>query len=300
MPHSLWNGTIAFGMVRVPVKLYSATESKAIQFHERHIGDGAPIEHRRICAKEHREVPYEEVVKGFETTTGRFVVLSKEEIAAADGPGAHLLEIEHFVCREEIDPVFYERTYYLGPGALGEGSYDLLYAALSRSDRVGVGRFVFHNRARLAAVTALGDVIRLHTMRFADELVGVRELDIPAPGRKPGKREIEMANTLVEQLSAPFEPDDYADTYRDAVMELIRRKASGEEIEVSATENLVESDDLLAALKASLERAPNKSKGGNGKRGEIKHDEAGSGGKLKQDKAGSGGKAKRVKSRSRD
>jgi DNA end-binding protein Ku len=289
MPHSLWNGTIAFGMVRVPVKLYSATESKAIQFHERHLDDGASIEHRRICVKENREVPYAEVVKGFETASGRFVVLSKEEIAAADGPGAHLLEIEHFVCREEIDPVYYERTYYLGPGDLGEDSYRLLYAALSRSDRVGVGRFVFHNRARLAAVSALEDVICLHTMRFADELVGARELDIPAPGRKPGKREIDMADTLVEQLSAPFEPDDYADTYRDAVMELIRRKASGEEIEVSATENLVESDDLLAALKASLEGVPGKTKRGKATRGKAKHN-----------KDGRGVTAKRVKSRSGD
>lgn len=289
MPHSLWNGTIAFGMVRVPVKLYSATESKAIQFHERHVGDGASIEHRRICAKEDREVPYAEVVKGFETASGRFVVLSKEEIAAADGPGAHLLEIEHFVCREEIDPVYYERTYYLGPGDLGEDSYRLLYAALSRADRVGIGRFVFHNRARLAAVGALEDVICLHTMRFADELVGARELDIPAPGRKPGKREIDMADTLVEQLSGPFEPGDYADTYRDAVMELIRRKASGEEIEVSATEKPVESNDLLAALKASLERVP-----GKAKRGKATH------GKAKHNKDGRGGKAKRVKSRSGD
>jgi DNA end-binding protein Ku len=291
MPRSLWNGTIAFGLVRVPVKLYSATESRAIRFHERHVGDGAAIEHRRICVREDREVPYEEVVKGFELASGRFVVLSKEEIAAADGPGAHLLEIEHFVCREQIDPVYYERTYHLGPGALGADSYRLLHAALKRSDRVGVGRFVFHNRARLVGVSVLEDVICLHTMRFADELLGARELDIPAPRRKPGKREIEMADTLVAQLSAPFEPEDYTDTYRDAVMDLMRRKALGEEIEAPETDTPLASMDLLATLKASLEGAGAKAKASRPRRGASKGDKPRRG-------ATNGAKPKRVKPRS--
>src|SRR5580693_4998155 len=227
MPRSLWNGTVAFGLVRVPVKLYSATQSKRIPLRERHVSDGAAIEHRRLCVKEGREVPYSELVKGYEVSAGSYVVLTKEEIAAADGPEAHVVEIEHFVSREEIDPAYYERAYYLGPGKLGEEPYRLLQAALRRSDRVGIGRFVFHNKAHLVAVRALEDVLALHTMRFADELVDPRELDLKPPQRKPSKREVAAARVLVEQLGARFQPHRYHDTYRKAVLELIERKARG-------------------------------------------------------------------------
>jgi DNA end-binding protein Ku len=254
MPRSLWNGTIAFGMVRVPVKLYSATESRAVRFRERHATDGAAIEHRRVCVQEGREIPYGETVKGFEVSSGSFVTLSKEEIATADGPGAHMIEIEHFAGREEIDPVFYDRAYNLGPGKLGDEAYLLLHAALQRSNRVGIGRFVFHNKAHLVALRALEDVIALHTMRFADELVPTSDLDIPAPQRKPSKLEVAAAGALVEQLSASFQPDDYKDTYRVALLELIERKARGETIDAPEAEEIAPEDDLLGALQASLER----------------------------------------------
>jgi DNA end-binding protein Ku len=254
MPRSLWNGTIAFGMVRVPIKLYSATESKAIRFRERHIADGAAIEHRRVCVQEGKEIPYAETVKGFEVSSGAYITLSKEEIAAADGPGAHMLEIEHFARRDEIDPVYYERTYHLGPGKLGDDSYRLLHAALKRSDRVGIGRFVFHNKAQLVALRALADVIALHTMRFADELVPAEDLDIPVPARKPSKLEISAAQALVDQLSSSFQPDEYEDTYREALLELIERKARGETIAAPERETIAPEDDLLGALRASLER----------------------------------------------
>jgi DNA end-binding protein Ku len=254
MPRSLWNGTIAFGMVRVPVKLYSATESKAVRFRERHCTDGAAIEHRRVCMQEGKEVPYGETVKGFEVSSGSYVTLSKEEIAAADGPGAHMIEIEHFVGREEIDPVYYDRAYRLGPGKLGDDSYLLLQAALKRSERVGIGRFVFHNKAHLLALRALEDVIALHTMRFADELVPVDDLEIPAPQRKPSKLEVAAAGALVEQLSASFQPDDYEDTYRAALLELIERKARGETIDAPEAEEIAPEADLLEALQESLER----------------------------------------------
>jgi DNA end-binding protein Ku len=254
MPRSLWNGTIAFGMVRVPVKLYSATESKAVRFRERHATDGAAIEHRRVCVQEGREIPYGETVKGFEVSSGSYVTLSKEEIASADGPGAHMIEIEHFAGREEIDPVYYDRAYNLGPGKLGDESYLLLHAALKRSERVGIGRFVFHNKAHLVALRALEDVIALHTMRFADELVPTSDLEIPAPQRKPSKLEVAAAGALVEQLSASFRPDDYADTYRAALLELIERKARGETIDAPEAEEIAPEDDLLGALQASLER----------------------------------------------
>jgi DNA end-binding protein Ku len=254
MPRSLWNGTIAFGMVRVPVKLYSATESKAVRFRERHSTDGAAIEHRRICTQEGKEVPYGETVKGFEVSSGSYVTLSKEEIAAADGPGAHMIEIEHFVGREEIDPVYYDRAYRLGPGKLGDDSYLLLQAALKRSERVGIGRFVFHNKAHLLALRAVEDVIALHTMRFADELVPAGEVEIPTPQREPSKPEVSAARALVDQLSSSFQPEEYEDTYRAALLELIERKARGERIAAPEPVQIAPEDDLLGALQASLER----------------------------------------------
>jgi DNA end-binding protein Ku len=253
MPRSLWNGTIAFGMVRVPVKLYSATESKAVRFRERHSVDGAAIEHRRVCVQEGKEIPYGETVKGFEVSSGSYVTLSKEEIATADGPGAHMIEIEHFANRAEIDPVYYERAYRLGPGKLGDDSYLLLHAALKRSDRVGIGRFVFHNKAHLVALRAIDEVIALHTMRFADELVPPADMDIPKPRRKPSKLEVSAAQALVDQLSSSFQPDEYEDTYREALLELIERKARGETIAAPEPEEIAPEDDLLEALRASLE-----------------------------------------------
>jgi len=254
MPRSLWNGTIAFGMVRVPVKLYSATESKAVRFRERHCTDGGAIEHRRVCVQEGKEIPFGETVKGFEVSTGSYVTLSKEEIAAADGPGAHMIEIEHFVGREEIDPVYYDRAYRLGPGKFGDDSYLLLQAALKRSERVGIGRFVFHNKAHLLALRALEDVIALHTMRFADELVPAGEVEIPTPQREPSKPEVSAARALVDQLSSSFQPEEYEDTYRAALLELIERKARGETIAAPEPVQIAPEDDLLGALQASLER----------------------------------------------
>jgi DNA end-binding protein Ku len=253
-PRSLWNGTIAFGLVRVPVKLHSATESKTISFRERHVTDGAAIEHRRICVKEDREVPHSEVVKGFEVSAGSYVVLSKEEIAVADGTEAHVIDVEHFVAAEEIDPAYYERSYYLSPGRLGDEAYRMLHAALKRSARVGIGRFVFHNKAHLVAVRALEEVIALHTMRFADEFVPERELDMVEPEKEPTKLEVDTARLLVEQLAASFDPSAYENTYRDAVLGVIERKARGERIEAPEPERASEEGELLGALRASLEQ----------------------------------------------
>ncbi|HEV3094279.1 MAG TPA: Ku protein [Solirubrobacteraceae bacterium] len=254
MPRSLWNGTIAFGLVRVPVKLHSATESKRIAFKERHAADGAAIEHRRVCVKERKEVPYDEIVKGFEVSAGSYVVLSKEELAIADGPQARVVEIDHFVAEEEIDPIFYERAYYLSPGKLGEEPYRVLHAALLASGKVGIGRFVFHNKEHLAAVRALGDAIVMQTMRFADEIVPESQLELPRSLGRASKLEVDTAQLLIDQLDAEFEPDRYKDTYRDAVMALIERKARGEAIEPAAREPVTREADLLDVLKRSIEQ----------------------------------------------
>jgi DNA end-binding protein Ku len=250
-PRSIWNGTITFGLVNVPVKLYSAIESKTVRFNEVHARDGARIEHRRICPKQDKEVSYDEIVKGFEVSEERYVVLDKDEIKAAAGDRGKVVHITELVDVHEIDPVFYEKTYFVGSRD-EENAYRLLLEALRRSGRAGIGRFTFHDREYLAAIRALEDVLALHTLRFHDELVPVDELDIGAPGKAPSKPEIDMARRLVSSRETKFKPEDFEDTYREAVLDLIKRKAKGEEIDLAEQEEPEHGDDLLAALKASV------------------------------------------------
>jgi DNA end-binding protein Ku len=250
-PKSIWNGTVTFGLVNVPIKLYSATESKTVHFREVHARDGAKIEHRRICSKEDKEVPYEEVVKGYEIDPDHHVVLDKEEVKAAAGDRGKVIHLEDFVEDAEIDPVFYEKTYYVGSRD-DEDAYRLLHEALRRSGRAGIGRFSFHDREYLVALRAGDDLLVLHTMRFHDEVVDAGDLDMPSARKKPSKREVEMAGRLVESLHQDFDPEDYEDSYREAVLDLIKRKAKGEEIDLAAQEEPAHGDDLEAALEASL------------------------------------------------
>lgn len=250
-PRSIWNGTLSFGMVNVPVKLFSATESKTVHFHEVHAKDGARIEHRKICPKEDEEVPKEEIVKGYELADGKYVVLEQDEIKAAAGDRGKVVRLEEFVEADDIDPVFFEKTYYLGSRD-DEDAYRLLYEALRRSGRAGIGRFSFHNREYLAAVRALDDVLALHTLRFHDEIVDADDLELPPLRKRPGKKEQGMATKLIDMLHEDFDPASYEDTYREAVLDLIKRKAKGEEIDLTAEEEPEHGDDLAAALEASL------------------------------------------------
>jgi DNA end-binding protein Ku len=249
-PRSIWNGTITFGLVNVPIKLYSATESKTVHFNEVHAKDGAQIEHRRICPKEDREVDYDEVVKGYEVAPDRYVVLEKDEIKAAAGDRGKVIHLIEFVEAGEIDPVFFDRTYFVGSRD-AKDAYRLLHEALRRSGRAGIGRFSFHDREYLVAVRALDEVMALHTLRFHDEVVSPDELDVPSRGRGPNRREVQMATKLVDSLQEEFRPEKYEDTYRESVLELIKRKAAGKEIDLTAQEE-PEHDDLEAALSASL------------------------------------------------
>ncbi len=252
MARSIWNGTIAFGLMTVPVKLHTATDSKTVHFHQVHLDDGARIEHRRFCSKEDKEVPYKQVVKGYEVAEDEYVVLDKEEIAAAAGDGAHRIDVEHFVDAADIDPIFYDKTYYLGAGDDGEDAFRLLRKALEQSGKVAIGRWVFHDRERLVAVRPLDGVLAMGTLNFHDEVVEPDDLDLPSPQKNPTKRELEMAGKLVKSLEAKFEPHKYSDSYRDAVLEVIERKRKGEEISVEEPEPKDEPDDLAAALEASL------------------------------------------------
>jgi DNA end-binding protein Ku len=251
-PRSLWNGTLTFGLVNVPVKVFTATESKSIHFHQVHLKDGARIEHRRICPKEDKEVPSDEVVKGYELSNGDYVELTKDEVAAAAGENAKLIDVEHFVSGEDIDPIFYEKTYYLGAGDDGEDAFRLLRGALEQSGRVAIARWVFHDRERLVAVRPYEGVLAMATLNFHDEVVEADELELPSPKKNPTDRELQMAGKLVSSLKAKFEPHKYKDTYREAVLKVIEAKGKGEEITAPEQPEREESDDLMAALEASL------------------------------------------------
>jgi DNA end-binding protein Ku len=253
MARSIWNGTITFGLMRVPIKVHSATEDKSVHFHEVHAKDGARIEHRRICSKEGKAIPYNQVAKGYEIKKGEYVLIDQDEIDAAAGRQSREIELEEFVTAGDIDPVYYNRGYYLGSGEDGQDAYRLLHDALRKADRVGLGRWVFHNREYLAAVRPLEDALALHTMRFADELVDADSLELPSPSRKPNQREVKMAGSLVDALSAPYEPEKFQDAYRERVLALLEAKARGEEPELPEAPEPAGDTDLEAALAASLE-----------------------------------------------
>jgi DNA end-binding protein Ku len=257
-PRSIWNGTVGFGSVCIPVKLFSAVEDHAVHFREVRLSDGCRILHRRVGSESGREVPAERIAKAYETSRGQRVVLEDEEIAAARGSRPKVIEIEHFIETAQIDPVYYDRPYILGAQPGGERAYRVLLAALERSGKVGVGRFAMRTRERLVALGSRGKALELYTMRFADEVIDRADLDVPALRRAPGKKEIEMAKRLIDMLAVEWDPGEHEDRYRASVFELVKRKAEGEQIEPPPRESLEPPTDLLVALQRSLDDHPRK------------------------------------------
>ena len=249
---SIWNGTIAFAGVFVPIKVHSATEDRTVHFHEVHVDDGARIEHKRICPKEDKEVPYKEIVKGYEVSEGKFVVLEDDELKAAAGEGSRLIEVEEFVCAGHIDPVMFDKTYFLGSQDTGKDAYRLLHDALYKAGRAGIGRWVFHNREYLVAIRPFDDALAMNTMLFHDELVPADDLEISDPSRNPSGKELDMAGKLLESLQAEFEPEDFEDGYREALLKYIEAKSKGKVEKLPQPTEAGDPDDLLAALEASV------------------------------------------------
>lgn len=255
MPRAIWTGAISFGLVSVPVKLYAAVSSKGVHFHQLHATDGVRIQQKRICPADGEEVPYGEIVKGYEIAPDRYVVIEPEELASLQPKKARTIEIEDFVALAEIDPIFFDHPYYLVPDERGVKPYRLLQAAMRETERVALGRLVLRAKEHLVAIRATADVLTLETMVFADEIVSpdrFAELDGEVA---TSDREVAIARQLIESLSGPFEPDKYHDEYREQVLALIDRKASGEEIvlQPQAAEEQVDGADLMSALQASLE-----------------------------------------------
>ncbi len=257
MPRAIWTGAISFGLVTVPVKLYSAVSPKTVRFHQLHAADGVRIQQKRVCPADGQEVPYEEIVKGYEIAPDRYVVIEPEELAALQPQKTRTIEIEDFVELEQIDPIFYDHPYYLTPGAGGAKPYRLLLEAMRETSKVAIARVVLRSKEQLVAIRPMGDVLAMATMNFADEVVPADRLDeLPGEELKTSERELAIARQLVESLAGPFDPSKYRDTYRDEVLALIERKAAGEEIAVQPPpeEKVPEVPDLMTALQASLEQ----------------------------------------------
>ncbi|MGH9131222.1 MAG: Ku protein [Acidimicrobiales bacterium] len=256
MPRPTWTGSISFGLVNVPVKLFTAVRKRDLRFHQLHAADGARISQRRVCSEDGQEVAFDDLVKGYEVSPGRYVVIEPEELDALDPVASHTVDIEDFVALGEIDPLYFDSSYYLVPEVAGAKAYRLLLDSMSEAGRVGIGKVVMRSKQYLCAVRPLGDVLVLTTMNFADEVQARSELDgLPGPEVAATEREQRMATQLVEALSGDFDPSRYRDTHRERVMELINAKVAGEEMVVEAPGPSAPVIDLMAALEASLARA---------------------------------------------
>ena len=257
MPSAIWTGSISFGLVQVPVRLVGATKSRDVSFNQLEEGTGARIRYKKVSDATGDEVPPERIKRGYEISKGRYVMIEPDELDVLRPKGSHAIEIEEFVDLDEIDPLYFEQPYYLVPDARGVKPYKLLVEAMTELNKVAIGRIIVRSKERLVAIRPVDGMLCIETMRYADEVLPRTDL-VPDDGDvELSEREVAMARQLVESLAAErFEPEKYHDQYREQVLDLIERKAAGEEI---VAEPLVEPPakvlDLVAALEASLSKA---------------------------------------------
>jgi DNA end-binding protein Ku len=253
---AIWKGAISFGMVTIPVKLYTATEQKDVRMRLLHRDDGAPIEEKRFCTADGKEVAWEDLVRGYEVGKGEFVVLEPEEIEAAKPESSTTIDIGDFVEASEIDPVYFEKSYFLEPTEVGAKPFSLLRRALEETDRVALARVTIRTRERLATLRTYEDTLILETMFWPDEIRSTGALDLPAGAEaKVRPKELEMARSLVENLADRFRPDSYTDAYRTALEELIEQRMRGETKRAKRRKAEPKVIDLMEALKASVEKS---------------------------------------------
>ena len=253
MPRAIWTGTISFGLVNVPVRMYSAIDESDLHFHLVHEPDGGRIGYQKVCKAENEPVPDDEIVKAFEIEKDELVVLTDEDFAAAKSEGVKTIEISDFVPYDEIDPIYFERTYYLGPQDGSEKVYSLLRQAMEKTGLAAVGKYVMRDKQHLGCLRIREGVITLEKLFFHDEIRPVKEI-APRKAKVP-EAELKMATSLIAQFKTSFEPTRYDDTYRDALMKVIKAKQKGETITAVPAAEDEEPADLLAALKASVEAA---------------------------------------------
>jgi DNA end-binding protein Ku len=298
MPRSIWSGAISFGLVNVPVKLYSAVSKKTVRFNQLNGKTGHRIAQKRVDPTTGEEVAYEDIVKGYELTKDRYVLITQDELDALDPERTRTIDIEDFVDIADIDPVYYDHPYYLVPDKGAEKAYGLLLDAMREAAKVAIARVVLRSKEQLVAIRpAPGDVLMMETMIFADEVVPPDSIDdLPAAEElKTTDRELKMARQLIDSLSSDFEPEKYHDEYREKVLELIERKASGEEIAVQPeAPEPAKVPDLMAALEASLAAVKGDRGDSNGK---AESDGKGKG-KAPAKRSSSGGGRKKAASKS--
>ena len=259
MPRAIWSGSISFGLVNIPIKLYNAVSRKNVSFHQMDARTGARVKMQRVSALDESVVPYEQIVKGYELSPERYIVIDPSELESLDPEASRTVDIEEFVDLVDIDPVFYDAAYYVAPVKAAEKPYALLARAMDEEGKVAIARFVMRTKQYLAALRPQEGRLVMSTMVYADEVVPAE--DVPElsdlDGVTVSDRELAMAKQLVESLSTEFEPDKFRDTYRDQVLELIDRKAAGEETVFEAPAPAEEGRvvDLMAALEASVKEA---------------------------------------------
>jgi DNA end-binding protein Ku len=273
MPRSIWSGAISFGLVNVPVKVYSAVSPKTVRFHQLDSKTGSRISQKRVNPQTGEEVAYEDLVKGYELTKDRYVIIKPEELDAIAPEKSRTIDIEDFVDLHEIDPVYYDHPYWLVPDKGAAKAYGLLLAAMKEAEKVAIARVVLRNKEHLVAVRPAGDALMMETMVFHDEVIPQDELDeLPAAAEADAtKREVGMAKQLIDSLTTAFEPERYKDEYREKVLDLVERKAQGEEIAIQPeAPQPTKVPDLMAALEASLAAVKDKSSSSNGAAAEKK------------------------------
>jgi len=257
MPRAIWTGAISFGLVNVPVKLYSAVDRKTVRFHQLSGKSGVRVAQKRVDPQTDEEVPYEDIVKGYEIAPERYVVIEPSELDTLEPKKTKTIEIEEFVELSQIDPIYYDHPYYLAPGTGGAKPYRLLLEAMEETGKVAIARVVIRSKEQLVAVRPMGIALGMATMLFPDEVLPPERLDevVEAANAKTTKREVDIAKQLIESLAGDFDPDKFRDSYREQVLALIERKAEGKEIAVQppAEEVAAPAPDLMSALKASLD-----------------------------------------------
>lgn len=256
MPRAIWSGAISFGLVNVPIKLFTATSQKDVRFHQLHDRDGARIQQKRVCSKDGEEVPNEHIVKGYEVSRDKYVVITPEELDALDPKASRTVDILDFVDLDEIDPVYFDSTYYMVPEKGAAKAYALLLEAMRRSKKVAIARVVLRQKQHLVALRPLKNALSMETMLYADEVVSTDTLEGLPEDIEVTDRELAMAQQLIDSLADDFKPERYRDDYRERVMDMIERKAEGQEIIINEEEEeQAPVVDLMAALEASLAAA---------------------------------------------
>jgi DNA end-binding protein Ku len=256
MPRAIWSGAISFGLVNVPIKLFTATSQKDVRFHQLHDKDGARIQQKRVCSQDGEEVPMEHIVKGYEVSRDTYVIITPEELDALDPKASRTIDILDFVDLDEIDPVYFDSTYYMVPEKGAAKAYALLLEAMRKSNKVAIARVVLRQKQHLVALRPLKNALSMETMLYADEVVGTETLEGLPEDVTVTDRELAMAQQLIDSLADDFKPERYKDDYRERVMEMIERKAEGQEIVVGEEEEeQAPVVDLMAALEASLAAA---------------------------------------------